>query len=838
MLDRYIIIFILFSKLAIAEITCPKVVNSLTNDNMNSILALAPNFCISKYQNFEFEDGVDGYCNCQLEKKWDNVPVKEFVSKDQKLKEVGDAFLYELLSVSQVISEISNEFTQEDLENLGVEYPDKCNLPDFLSEKNLSCNGVRLPDEYIEKVFGSLSNNIPDVLKHEFGVKENDKFSLKNLSTKIQNTIEILNGDKAASGQTQKCLPPKFNKAVYNSSSVSLYSVIPQTVNEFDPSLINSDILNKFHNDDVVVKKKLVSKAFSIIEGRCIAVKKNLNQLICKTPEKLKLPVTNSNIEASLINLDTDSSKIDLVTVGRLKSACMEKNKMPLDSENLNVQIIKKIVPKLENNNMSAQSNLEISLKGFVNFTDGFSEANLCKDICQTSGAYPKSGCDFKKLSEIEEKFCTGGVESFSQEQSMICSFVEVEKLNQSKEEIVKSLAHLTDDEVKSYIETNFEGKKKKSIASMIKVDRTSKNENSIKNLFFKNRDEKLVPKIAQAVAQNLEVEQSKEIVDQKISGRKEIKKISSINDEVTTSPSVVVVAKVPAKIVAEATPFTMSSAGTNRSFETANVFSSKPHTKSKSNLDYKKSHEMISERLNETQRLSDLADRISNSQKRVYTMMNKLSQSQDSKPIESEGRIRNSPNYRNVASRNQDLRPSSQIYTNSDGGTGAQSVNTQEEVKSQRGSVVATDLVGRSVTGVSATDERSTSAQGALKQYSSGKGELSSISKLFMGELDKRSVSTTSSNISQLQRVLIPNQLDKVDLVALLKNKDEIKPGEPFILYEIERGEKVEVTLVPTFSEFANKKSFTGYRPINVNRVNQYLVDKIRAHKNLIRDY
>lgn len=174
---------------------------------------------------------------------------------------------------------------------------------------------------------------------------------------------------------------------------------------------------------------------------------------------------------------------------------------------------------------------------------------------------------------------------------------------------------------------------------------------------------------------------------------------------------------------------------------------------------------------------------------------------------------------------------------------------------REEEGITSRTDLLGDDATGITSPEDGDVSMQASLgrggkvpgtlgsssarsrspaslKRGSSESGDSSAISKLFQGKIAGNSVAPVDKD--NLVEVKIPDRVKEVNLAEVLKNRNEIKPGEPFVLYEVQRGRKIKVTLIPTFSKLGRRRIFTGYRPLKVNSRNKFLVDKLKAQKNL----
>lgn len=828
MFNRFVIYIFSISNV-FAGIPCTQNIDISKNNNLESLVKLAPDYCVKKYQNFEFENGIDDFCKCQLDQK-DNIKPKSFVSEDEKLKEVGEVILSEIFELATQVSYVSNEVSIDEVESLGLSFPSSCNLPSFLSVQNLSCNGKPISNKILSSVFTSLIDNVDANLIEDFGIEKSKNFSSSLLTKNIEKYVKVMEGEEKVPGRGKSCLPPS-----YNSDLKKTYHVNEPAILAYFDGNQKKNMKELFESGVPENRKKVLSSFLSKFEDQCSNLKNNINEILCNNPQSLSKKVSVADIENSMFEIDLGNVAKLEDGIGRLKEACFQKDLKDVPKHSFEEKVYKKVVT-VKDIDYTSKSKLASSIKNGLKYTNNFNE-NICSQICLDASPYEKSGCQLKNVEELDAKFCTDSSAITEQEQKIVCSIVEVERYKNSKIEIEKTLANFSDDEAKEYVEKHFEGDKKGMILKIVQAGKIEKKETTLKSLFFSEQ------KGAKAVVGKITDKNSDDVVIAKINVKKSDDEVRENTNKRESSSSEHFAKNDDSQMVVKSNQYNaqgpLSSFGMTASTKKVGGTDKSLGDSLDKISSRKKNDKVISDLQNKSdkkiaQRLGQLSDRLSQSQNRINSLYDDLqgkqvsSDSLASRMPSSSGQYAN----HNQLNRGRNLVGNSNAIVTSTLPTNSNSFDNNTDVNAAS-SLGPTDLVGRGVTGVSSTDDRSYSVN---PKTNGAFNKLSNISKLFMGEYDKNSIDLNSNN-SELKKIRIPNNLEKIDLVSLLQNRDEIMPGDPFILFEIENGKRIEVTLVPTFVEYRNKRSFQGYKAININKHNEELVRKIKAHKNLIRD-
>ncbi|EQC52778.1 hypothetical protein M901_0944 [Bacteriovorax sp. DB6_IX] len=869
--------FSLFSISAFAEIEpCIKgnaleVLNSSMEKNINDFTGYS---CFQKINDYEFGDYRET-CGC-FKPQFENIQSVPLISEEEKHKDIGKYIIANIEKLSVDFATLDSLMPSlnesQDLQNV-------CNIDNLLSFDK--CGLPKSESlQKIEKMFGfHLKKN------EELGIEGKEKFSVSNLKEKIVKEVRIkLDKTAKVDFKTPYCEHPSFSfkfmgsniansfkdddkkkmlfKALFENDFNAEKSVADNQIFE----LFFKDAKNGVDTDGIALLKKNwnsfgSSKSENItdspevlaflenkLKGRCGALKEEINKLSCDVDishygKNIKDDEKQLKIED--IALDVTDNKQDLTKkIGEIKGICTRNSNMPMfkDYDSLIAPLKADFVsPNAAYGNQTKESLSSIDvINEIFSVDDGKSEKKTgCEDLCLQPEQLDATGfCVKRPIDEVMKKFdCDNPSDTNKQK----CDYLSLMKEDEVITNIQDEIANMSSEERNSdQAKTLFEQLRIRGVS----INRNNKLLDKFLNVKrVSSADNKIVEKKG---ADNLKstTPQNKLDVVRVGSGPDagpNNRGVERMSVQSSVRPST-------GQSSAQKTVVDMDSA--LKRLETAKSSLSfggkrrggKGSSSSSDNLnDMDKASQKIDGLL---ATLDDLRKDNSDLDRLISDLDTKVTNPEDgtfssSGPGSSYRAGRGSggfPQGTQVASRGPGY---GSAGTSGSGGFGDNGLG-QGGASSQTGDIVRTDLIGKSSTGVASPEDGDRMAQSAagVRQPASvgasSQGSSSAISKLFQGKIEASSVQN-NNRASELVQVEVSEGVKEVNLSELLKNRDEINPGEAFILYELIDNRKVEVTLIPTFSNYKGKRFFAGYRPLDVNQSNRILVNKLKAEKNLL---
>lgn len=844
MFNRYLITFSFFFSLLShnAYAACVgKIEEALESQVAGSVEELAPYHCVNKYNNFEFttEDTIGEFCDCT---KKNPFKIKDYGPKDdeEKIKQVGDYLISEVIDLAEKIDDMSNEISVEELEGMGQAFPESCNLPKMFDNLSNNCkNSNRL-----NVMYQSFLNKIDPGFKELYDLKEYAKFDPKFLSSQIEKIINIKSGEQVKSGTSNSCIPPYL---MNNSIDKNLYHKVSYFAAKGELSKLNS-MKDDFYNNDK--KKEVVAKSMTELGNYCEKLSNNIFKYSCDEDlSKLRKVTDDGKLNDKIFSIDTSNSNTDNISknIGEINYLCKSRAVDISESENFD-NLLKSF--SYTGNSFGLSAKIADSL----HYQNVAKDKNFCSSLCSDSSPYSGAGCKFKDLKDLESKYCQSSSEAINE---VKCSIVLQQKMRQTTIEINDSMAGLSSEDKKKVYNDFMKDDHKKKLGYLLTNTKDHGSEKSIKSLFFGKKSDaqkKEMPKIVAESNVASSVSQSSEDSKSQMLAKNDRKNAQDQKSDNNQSGQ----RQVSQNGISNSNGANIQNANQNSNLNsTAGFGGSISFSRSVSSVGNKNNssesfHGVNSSGLKsmgmkrsegETRalnRINDLYKELNASENRLSKLADQLDSSMTNSSDNNDRRYSKAKVNRGGAyqqnSYSGDPLPSSQ-FTPGQARRAASTSATNPSSDSEGGEKnrMPTDIVGRSVTGVSASEER---AQARPSGAISAKINSSAISQLFAGELDRSNVQYQGrATASGIKKIRVPEINSKIDLSDLLKNRDEISPGEPFILFEVRNGKSIEVTLIPTYSEFNGKKSFSGYKALSINSNNKELVQKIFASKNLLTE-
>ena len=802
-----------FAFSTLASTPCPQGFYAV-DDAVEKVLALSPFSCVNKLQNFEVSDATE-FCSCQQ-----NLPFKvskrDFQTDDEKLKEIGDALLSEVFSIADLMSELNNELSDSDLQNVDLSKLSNCDLPSLLSNKNLSCSG-KLDNMKLSTMFSSLGRNISPELNSVFGLDKSTSFSVLKLQDQVRKVIRVSTGDITLQGESKYCLPPKYQYMTKSLGKDASRVGFSDILFESEP-----DLIEKYNSSTISVidKVQIANRALESLNIRCEKLKDNINHSVCSADllSYRSAPGVNEvdNFIYNQVVDTTDSKKIEDL-VGKFNAACESiTQRDEVVKKSLRKNVYNNIIQRGEDlDDLRPADYLSSNMRTVNDFPQKM--LNHCESICEDSSPYPKSGCKIKDPTILYEKYhCANENKSF--DENLICAFVDVERSKIIEEEILNLAKTKNERELNEIMSNSNSHFKKESFAKLMRLDTAKKNRVSLLDKFLDGK-----PSHLKKEQGNVEVAKTNSDISIDLNKANKIVRREIVQNNDMAASNTALTNKLPSQKAISSSAFPSFSMSTGRT---------KINTikKEENSLKSNNGNTGSTKHLESIDKLSSLMDRLDNAQKKASEKLSK---------VEAYNNVENSNRSRALAN-------SSTSSVRGPHNSNSQSMNNRVGA-SQSGIVAApnspaieyekrvdapTDLIGKGSNGIAASDER------GADTLKSKINSLSSISRLFQGEFSNALVKPkVSDDVSLLKRVQVPDKIKMIDLAMLLKNTSEISPGEAFILYELVEGRRVEVTLVPTFTRLGRNDVFTGYRPLAVDSSNKFLVKKLTAHKNLFKE-
>ena len=478
MFNRLLILTFTFSTLA--STPCPQEFSAV-GDAVEKVLALSPFSCVNKLQNFEVSDATE-FCACQESLPF-KVSKRDFQTDDEKLKEIGDALFTEVFSIADLMSELNNELSDSDLQNVDLSKLSNCDLPSLLSNKNLSCGG-KLDNKKLSTMFSSLGSDISPELNSVFGLDKSTSFSVLKLQDQVRKVIRVSTGDITLQGESQYCLPPKYQYMTKSLGKVTSRMGVSDILFESEPGLIEK---YKSSNISASDKVQIANRALESLNIRCEKLKENINHSVCSDDLlSYRSAPGSTKVDDFIFNAvvdTTDPKKIEDL-VGKFNAACEStSNREEVVKNSLKNNVYNNIIQAVDKDDDSGPSEL---LSKNIRTANDFPQKmlNHCESICEDSSPYPKSGCKIKDPTILYEKYhCANENKSF--DENLICAFVDVERSKIIEEEILNLAKTKNERELNEIMSNSNSHFKKESFAKLMRLDTAKKNRVSLLDKFL-----------------------------------------------------------------------------------------------------------------------------------------------------------------------------------------------------------------------------------------------------------------------------------------------------------------------------------------------------------------
>lgn len=822
-------------------------------DSLEGVTALG---CVRKVKDLEFFE-INETCDCfkphLKDIKAQSVPVKD------KHEEAGRALMSQYIKLTSDFAELSSL------------------MPSLKHEKDIwkSC-GISKPFEL--KSCNATDSNVAQKMKEMFsfymddnkyvGIKGYDEFSIDNIQNKLVKETQIYVKDwKRPQLDTGSCIHPSFNFFIqkkrmsnYLNSENRSYlkaAVLDDQLNEFNAAkesaffrlflnhhdgvkdTVGKSLLTKHWADlkpgessDITQNSSLKSYLVSKLKNNCEAVNQKFDDLICnKDFNQYDKLVDDSNKFEEVLNItdnmSEDPDKLES-ELGMIKKICSVQKTVAGDLD--------KLYQSVTNSNVKPTVVLKNINEGSVMMSGKAKEINICQDICTEE----KDRSGLCKIGNIDKALKEYDCHKDTKKDVDKCSFLTLLKEDDTMKKIERE--YITklrsgDNKDESSLKAIADALNKRNI----NVAAPSDDGDDLLSHFLKKSNDNPSEKVVKSNNDTTVEKEKSNFSSAQIKTREEAKERPIAKQERATQK----VTQAPIS-QAKKTEIDMDSA-LNR-LETA-----------KGALSFGRSSRSggskgASGAGSDDNSVSAANDRLDNLMATLDTLQ-KDNSSLDNliKNMNNQEYAANGANDALNSNGNYGRGGNNQLASNGitpvgsgvSGATPASggSLPSQNSISNPSGGeyvgdIARTDLVGKSSTGVSSPDDGDFNAQSApgVRKPANIDGDAgsSAISKLFQGRLEASKVAD-NTNTTQLVQVEIKKGVKEVNLAELLKNRDEINPGEAFILYEVIRNQKVEVTLIPTFSNYKGKRFFAGYRPLDINTSNRLLVDKLKAAKNLL---
>jgi len=867
---KILLIFLLASSGVFAESNpCVGSSNSLeilSNDFESNINRVSGYDCIEQINNLDFDDYRES-CNC-LKPHFENIKSMPLISDKEKHENVGKFVIGKIETMSE-------DFAI--LDSLMPSLKDSKELANICNVDNLlSFDGCGLPNQQamnkIKKIFGfHLDKNI------KLGVMGSNTFSIENLRNKIVKETRVkLDKTAPADFKTSYCEHPSFNfkflgSKIFNSfkdndKKSDLYKAIFENEYNDEKMVADQQVFKLFFKEvdgsvdtkgiqllksnwksfgnsstsDISSSKNVRDFIEDKLKRKCVFIKNEINKLSCNEDIShygKNIEEKDKKFKIEDIAMDISDTSENLSTkLGEIKGICQRNSNMPIykDYDNL----LKPIKGDIDNPTTAYQGATLEATNEVYNITDLFSpgekkegEGGTCEDLCVQPIKLDNTGfCIKQPLDEVMKKFDCANKDTKHKKK---CAYLSLMEENQVVDKIQDVYAELSDSEKNS--------EKGKSLLEQLRIRGVSVTKNNeLLDKFLNVKKPETTKEIAKAPSDSTKP---------KTTSLNTIKVGKTPNEpkQQTSQPTQKAKVKV-AKTNPAQTAIDMDAA-LNRLESSGSSLSFGRSSKGKSKgSKYKKGDSDISSASKKLDGLLSTLDDLRKDNSDIDNILANMGTTPYQASTGNNGGLPSSSGsgYSNRLASNSV--PGNYV---SSGSGGAGSVSgapgsgfgdnglSNPSGGSYVGDIARTDLVGKSSTGVSSPEDGDLQAQSApgVRGPTSVRGGSSSsspISQLFQGQIEASNIQD-NTKASDLIEVEISRGVKEVNLAELLKNRDEINPGEAFILYEVVGQRKVEVTLIPTFSNFKGKRFFAGYRPLDVNGSNKILVDKLKAEKNLL---
>jgi hypothetical protein len=819
---------------------------------------ITPQRCINSLDNFELFSKEET-CDC-FKDYTKEVKKKPLVSEDEKLNSTGMGLISNMVKLSKEFAEISAAMPSLADPKYGV--LNSCSISKPFQFETKGCS-TRNPatKERLKKLFSFYMKD-NDIT----GVKGHDSFSLSNLKKKLKDeTTMLLNANQKPGVDNGMCTHPSFDNFI-KTKEIEKY-FLPTNRKELYATIIDGQVndlgrgprklaffdlilsLNNGGEDkkgkellikewgsidpegeswDITTSEKLKSYLAQKLKSKCDQINQQFETAICSNelsdldrtiPEDEKFDYFVERSSTLIDNNDLEGS------LGKVKTLCgTNKAGATLDD----------YWQTLTGSSKSPSENFNSQMLQSIDKSIYIQKSNLCEDICVKGGEKGPDGfCKKRNIDDVIAQYKCDSVTD--EEMKRKCGILKLLKEEGTIKEIEEVLAS-SDLVIK-------DPERYGSVSDKIRYGVNTKKKNELLNQFLEigKPDVKEESKTANKPA--------KEDNNSRLSTPKVGKQDSVAPKPQESQPKQQKTARVKPNVDMNKQKQLDMDAALNRLETAKGSLSFGRSSKGRSGSSKKSGSGTSSDITEANSRLDSLMATLDNLQK-------------DNSSIDNLIKNMNNPAYgagtgndsNNGAGSSYTRRRPTQLANNgaaggagsfgsapsSAGGLPSESSISNPSGGEYVGDIARTDLVGKSSTGVSSPEDGDFSAQtapGVRKPASLGRGGeagSSDISKLFQGRLEASKVSD-NTNTSNLVQVEVKKGVKEVNLAELLKNRDEINPGEAFILYEVVQNKKIEVTLIPTFSNYKGKRFFAGYRPLDVNGNNRILVEKLKAERNLL---
>jgi hypothetical protein len=810
---RAISLLIIISISIVQAAPCPsadKSTRPLSNRQHHTLSSLTLSKCFDDYSDFESESfaSIDGLCKCQNKFK-EASKLKSWVSDEEKLEAWGNGVINEVQKITLLLSQLDTILgDRKSSINMNACKVEKLFAPQCAQGQ------ASLSQKRLEMAFKSYMDKTQN-----FGVASKKKFTVNNFIDKLQTETQVYLGGEGVNAKSNSCLPQDYNSKIFEMSifddgKLNHNAYVNSTLGKLIPleKLVeNLDSSKDFISRDQISGLNFVNKK---LNGLCEKVANDIKKISC--PQKPDILDIDNNVSAASASnfidsvqkdkLNTDVSYMESV-LQRGQYLCSEKKRLGTKFTDSKTGALDKALTdnfKLQAYGDDAKATEILGRILDTNYRDTFgvytASNNVCSAICVDGevAPYDQLGCKLKDLNKLKSELKCGSLDNINPVACKTIKVLDSVKNWEMKIAETKKLyesGELTDNDLEkiSKFIPNINSYVKESKSSSLVSKFFSKKESRIKSGNSSKTNAENLAAGDEDVSSFLSVDKPQdEVIDKEQDTTLEITRIRETHNQQQNHGVVTTTTK-----SSGTSAVTEASKRISRLIQDIDRMTADTHSLN----DYVRS-------------LKDVKDQPENLKSDMTTIAKKsvsnVDESQNRRP--STKKSFNSNFNKNV---NRD-------FVVADGGGVGEPLPVKEYNQIKR-----TDIVGDKATGISSTDESI-----YVKKGDAGPNHISQISKLFAGELDKNKVGNDSSK--ELVEIQVEST-QEISLPDLLKNRDEIVPGQAFVIYEYKYGRKVAVTLVPTFAKVSGREFFSGYRPLDVTSQNRELVSRLKAVDNLL---
>lgn len=832
---------------------------TLDNQFQKDIEKISGIECFNKLNDFEFYYSTE-VCDC-LKPQFENVNEEKVIEDQEKYDEIGKSLVAAVLDLSKDVAELDHLVPSL---NKKSEWRNSCNLNKILSFE--SCQGNSKKMKRLESIFDFYKKD-----EDTLGLKGFDKFSVPNLIDKFKREARIrLDKTYNSNHESDVCLHPSYdfryeikraqnaflpkNKDTFYSAifdgelnhmvnfrALSIFNTILGHKNrENDPKgrdilLRNWESFGKYDSGDITNSDEVINYLDKKLQKRCDKLTKEIDSLACNMEiDNYEKDFSDEDyIMSSMLDITyVDLEKADIgKKIGQMKTLCQPAKEIKKE-ENFDLRL--KEILGIYDSPSEAIASLRIqSVSRLDGITYMFSESKSrkCEGLCKTPVELDSTGyCVMEPVDTLLDKHqCLNPPEIFPKIMTLYSySMEKCDYLNFLKEEELVN-------EIQDEAETIRSSRPAELAASDVTLEKITQHnvspvkKNKLLDTFLDGPVEK------QPVAEELKKDDlSKEVVVDNKTEENNAQSSSQEDEEALPNQQALSFSKEGKQQNNMPNDIAVNNL---RNLEGSLSFGKSQGGKASSKpTEGDLGSDQIRSARKRVDKLLDSLDKVRKDNEDLGQMIADARRSEGSNFSTRPAPFSPSPVPSTVTPSSIPYRGSSSPFSNSPlGGEVFGDNPLVQDGAVNTGEVVRTDLVGKSSTGISSPEDgdfKTQTAEGVKR--GSEDSTVSPIAQLFQGTLDSSKVSDSKSN-QKLIEVEVVEGTREVNLAELLKNRDEINPGEAFVLYELVDNRKVAVTLVPSFTSYRGKRSFAGYRPLEINKSNKSLVNKLRALENFM---